>query len=115
MEEQRCIRLPGGAIPEWLGGLIVCGVVLIYVTTGGMRGTAWVNTFQTLVFMIFGAIAFFVIVKDMGGLTEAMSQVAQKHPELLVPSRTKFNRSNCSPTLAFRFQPECFLIFSFTG
>ncbi len=76
-------QITAGAIPEWLGGLIVCGVVLIYVTTGGMRGTAWVNTFQTLVFMIFGAIAFFVIVKDMGGLTEAMSQVAQKYPELL--------------------------------
>ena len=51
-------QITSGLIPEWLGGLIVCGVVLIYVTTGGMRGTAWVNTFQTLVFMIFGAARF---------------------------------------------------------
>jgi solute:Na+ symporter, SSS family len=77
-------QITGGLIPEWLGGLIVCGVVLIYVTTGGMRGTAWVNTFQTLVFMIFGALAFWIIVKNMGGLTEAMNRVALEHPELLV-------------------------------
>ena len=77
-------QITSGLIPEWLGGLIVCGVVLIYVTTGGMRGTAWVNTFQTLVFMIFGALAFFIIVKNMGGLTHAMDQVALEHPELLV-------------------------------
>ncbi|MCI0614109.1 sodium:solute symporter family protein [bacterium] len=77
-------QITNGLIPEWLGGLIVCGVVLIYVTTGGMRGTAWVNTFQTLVFMIFGALAFYTIVKNMGGLTLAMDQVALEHPELLV-------------------------------
>jgi len=77
-------QITGGLIPEWLGGLIVCGVVLIYVTTGGMRGTAWVNTFQTLVFMIFGALAFYIIVKNMGGLTQAMNQLALQHPELLV-------------------------------
>ncbi|HSE40424.1 MAG TPA: sodium:solute symporter family protein [Acidobacteriota bacterium] len=76
-------QITSGLIPEWLGGLIVCGVVLIYVTTGGMRGTAWVNTFQTLVFMIFGALAFFVIVHNMGGLSAAINQVAAKHPELL--------------------------------
>jgi SSS family solute:Na+ symporter len=77
-------QITGGLIPEWLGGLIVCGVVLIYVTVGGMRGTAWVNTFQTLVFMIFGALAFYIIVKHMGGLTHAMNQVGLEHPELLV-------------------------------
>jgi solute:Na+ symporter, SSS family len=77
-------QITGGLIPEWFGGLIVCGVVLIYVTVGGMRGTAWVNTFQTLVFMIFGALAFYIIVKHMGGLTHAMNQVGLEHPELLV-------------------------------
>ena len=28
-----------------------------YVFFGGMRGTAWVNTFQTTLFLVFGAIA----------------------------------------------------------
>jgi SSS family solute:Na+ symporter len=30
-------------------------VVMCYVFFGGMRGTAWVNTFQTILFLSFGA------------------------------------------------------------
>jgi SSS family solute:Na+ symporter len=77
-------QMTKGMIPEWFGGLIVCGVVLVYVTYGGMRGTAWVNTFQTLVFMIFGAVAFGIIVNQMGGMEKAMQLVAKDHPELLI-------------------------------
>lgn len=77
-------QMTKGGIPEWAGGLGVCAVILIYVTYGGMRGTAWVNTFQTMVFMVCGALAFLVIVNDMGGLTRAMSMVAEKRPDLLV-------------------------------
>ncbi len=62
-------------IPEWLGGLLVCAVVLCYVTYSGMRGTAWVNTFQTLVFMTLGGIAFVVIINRMGGFSNALSKV----------------------------------------
>ncbi|MCC9605477.1 sodium:solute symporter family protein [Blastopirellula sp. JC732] len=57
----------GGGIPGWLGSLVVCGVVLIYVFFGGMRGTAWANTFQTIVFMILGVVTFFVIASQIGG------------------------------------------------
>ncbi len=71
-------------IPEWAGSLAVSLVVLAYVTYGGLRGTAWVNTFQTLVFMILGAVAFFWIVGELGGLEAAMERVAQRNPELLI-------------------------------
>lgn len=64
-----------GTIPHWLGGLLICAVVLSYVTYSGMRGTAWVNTFQTLVFMTLGGLTFFVIVNRMGGLPNAISKV----------------------------------------
>ena len=47
----------GGWVPFWLGGAIVSLVVMGYVFFGGMRGTAWVNTFQTILFLSFGAIA----------------------------------------------------------
>ena len=63
------------AIPPWLGGLLICAVVLCYVTYSGMRGTAWVNTFQTLVFMTLGAITFFIIIKRMGGFSNALATV----------------------------------------
>ena len=38
-----------------------------YVFFGGMRGTAWVNAFQTVLFLSFGAIALIVIGRGMGG------------------------------------------------
>lgn len=57
----------GGGIPGWLGSLIICFVVLVYVFAGGMRGTAWANAFQTTVFMALGVITFFVLVKGIGG------------------------------------------------
>jgi SSS family solute:Na+ symporter len=37
------------------------------VFLGGMRGTAWVNTFQASLFLVFGAIALSVIGAGMGG------------------------------------------------
>ncbi len=56
-----------GGVPPWLASLVICGVVLIYVFYGGMRGTAWANTFQTIVFMILGVVTFYVIASKLGG------------------------------------------------
>ncbi len=56
-----------GGVPPWLGSLVVCLVVLIYVFFGGMRGTAWANTFQTLVFMVLGFVTFLVMAQTIGG------------------------------------------------
>ncbi|HYE15587.1 MAG TPA: sodium:solute symporter family protein [Pyrinomonadaceae bacterium] len=59
--------ISGGAVPYWFGGAVVAMVVMTYVFFGGMRGTAWVNTFQTLLFLVFGLIAIGVIGAGMGG------------------------------------------------
>lgn len=61
-----------GLVPFWLGGAIVSLVVMGYVFFGGMRGTAWVNAFQTTLFLLFGAIAVSVIASGMGGFSTAM-------------------------------------------
>ena len=66
----------GGAVPYWLGGAIVSMVVMGYVFFGGMRGTAWVNTFQTVLFLSFGAIAVSVIAHGMGGFGSAIESLA---------------------------------------
>ena len=58
-------------IAPWITGLVICGVVLTYVFLGGVRSTAWANTFQTIVFMLTGIVAFLMI----------SSAVAQKNPE----------------------------------
>jgi SSS family solute:Na+ symporter len=62
----------GGLVPYWLGGAIVSLVVMGYVFLGGMRGTAWVNTFQTSLFLLFGTISVVVIGGGMGGFRSAM-------------------------------------------
>jgi len=65
----------GGRVPYWLGGAIVSLVVMGYVFFGGMRGTAWVNTFQTILFLMFGAVAVTVIGSGMGGFRSAMESL----------------------------------------
>jgi solute:Na+ symporter, SSS family len=59
--------ITGGLIPYPIGGALVALVVMSYVFFGGMRGTAWVNTFQTVLFLSFGAIALVVIGHSAGG------------------------------------------------
>jgi solute:Na+ symporter, SSS family len=65
----------GGWVPFWLGGAIVSLVVMGYVLFGGMRGTAWVNTFQTILFLSFGAIAVVTIGRGMGGFGRAVESM----------------------------------------
>jgi len=63
--------ISGGRVPYWFGGAVVAMVVMCYVFFGGMRGTAWVNTFQTSLFLCFGAIALIVIGSGMGGFRDS--------------------------------------------
>lgn len=63
--------ISGGLVPYWFGGAIVALVVMGYVFFGGMRGTAWVNTFQTVLFLLFGTVAVIVIGTGMGGFRNA--------------------------------------------
>ena len=71
--------ISGGVVPFWFGGAIVAMVVMSYVFFGGMRGTAWVNTFQTILFLTFGAVALVVIGVGMGGFRSA-AQALQSSP-----------------------------------
>jgi len=61
----------GGAVPPWLTSLVICGVVLSYIFMGGVRSAAWANTFQTIVFMIMGVLAFVLISTKLGGFSAA--------------------------------------------
>lgn len=77
-------EIGGGSVPTWVGSVLITGVVLCYVWFGGLRGTAWVNTFQTCFFMLIGAVTVWLIVQRMGGLESTMSRIAQAHPDLMV-------------------------------
>ena len=60
-------------ITPWKTGLVICSVVLTYVFLGGVRSAAWANTFQTLVFMLTGVVAFAMIAKAVADKTEERS------------------------------------------
>lgn len=77
-------ELTRGTVPAWAGSLGLCLVVLTYVAYGGMRGTTWVNTFQTVVFMTLGAVTLVVLLRRMGGLGAVMAGLAETEPGLLV-------------------------------
>ncbi len=90
--------ISGGVVPFWFGGAIVAMVVMSYVFFGGMRGTAWVNTFQTILFLAFGAIAIVVIGFGMGGFRSAAN--AMLASPALAPLLT---RERISPLYFFSY------------
>src|SRR5580704_3999255 len=64
-------------IPYWLGCAVVAIVVTINVFFGGMRGTVWVNIFQTILFLCFGFVAMIVIGHAFpGGFGEIIAKIA---------------------------------------
>ena len=77
-------QITEGLVPEWLGSLLLCAVVLVYVGLGGARGTAWANAFQTSVFLVLGSLTAFLIVRHSGGLEAIFDAVQQERPELLI-------------------------------
>lgn len=91
-----------GAIPPWITGAVICMVVLCYIFAGGSRAAAWANTFQTLVFMAMGVLAFVLISNKLGGLDMAIEQAKDSH---LV--RTKSGGAGVSPItfLTYMFIP----------
>ena len=63
-------------IPYWLGCAIVAVVVTVNVFFGGMRGTVWVNIFQTILFLCFGFVAVAVISHALpGGFAEYIKKL----------------------------------------
>ncbi len=85
-----------GGIPTQYGSALVCIVVLIYVFFGGMRGTAWANAFQTLVFMLLGVVSFWLLAMKLGGgetIMESLSNLTAK------VDQTKLTRSKMPHSL----------------
>ena len=97
LPDGRVNQAANGGLPPALGSLMICTVVLIYVFFGGMRGTAWANAFQTVVFMILGVVTFYVIANRLGGeenfvenLKKLGAAVPESHATRVEMSKTKF-------------------------
>jgi solute:Na+ symporter, SSS family len=89
--------ISGGRVPFWLGAAVVALAVMSYVFFGGMRGTAWVNTFQTVLFLIFGTVAVVVIGWGMGGFRAASEGL------LASPMASLLTRERISPYYFFSY------------
>jgi SSS family solute:Na+ symporter len=81
-----------GGIPPWLTGLVVSMVVLTYVFLGGSRGAAYANTFQTIVFMIMGVVAFVYIIQGLGGLEQAGKVPARINEKGVIVQDYRFDK-----------------------
>ncbi|MEM6799533.1 MAG: sodium:solute symporter family protein, partial [Planctomycetota bacterium] len=87
-------------LAPWIGSLVVCLVVLVYVFFGGMRGTAWANALQTTVFMILGLVTFVVIANRLGGEASLLANL-QKLGEAIPDA--KATRAEMSTTKFFTY------------
>lgn len=76
-----------------LGSAVVALVVMSYVFFGGMRGTAWVNSFQTVLFLVFGAIAVYLISTKLGGFGGVMEKLAASKPSDQLLSRERISQA----------------------
>lgn len=76
-------KATGGAVPYWLGALVTCVVVLYYISAGGVRGTAWVNALQTVIFLVLGVAACYTISEKLGGPVKATQMVIEHNPTRL--------------------------------
>lgn len=84
-----------GGVAPWLGSLGICAVVLIYVFFGGMRGTAWANTMQTIVFMVLGVVTFVIIAMKLGNQPSLLASMQELSDSV---SSDKMTRSEMSKT-----------------
>jgi SSS family solute:Na+ symporter len=89
--------ISAGVVPYWLGGAVVALVVMGYVFIGGMRGTAWVQTVQTLLFLSFGTVAVAVIGAGMGGFAAPVEALADSELSYLL------TRERVSPAYFFSY------------
>lgn len=74
--------LTGGLVPYWAGALLIILIVFFYVNTGGMRGTAWTNTFQGAVMIVFLWLLLVALGARLGGFVGATAATMNVAPEL---------------------------------
>ena len=90
----------GGGVPFWIGSGVICLVVLVYVFFGGIRGTVWANTFQTIVFVALGVVTFWIIADKLGGPVHATAMVQEYNPTKLKRAATEADTGHYEEKLA---------------
>lgn len=100
-----------GAVPYWLGALVTCFVVLYYISAGGVRGTAWVNALQTVIFLVLGVAASWTISQKLGGPENATRMVMEYNPTKLKRDVTEQDKKHYEEKLAaYQADPKAAVI-----
>lgn len=100
-----------GAVPFWLGSLTTCLVVLYYISAGGVRGTAWVNALQTVIFLVLGFATCWVIAQKLGGPVQATQMVLENNPTRLKREVTQEDMKKYDDALtAWKADPKTHVI-----
>ena len=81
-------QLKGGALvaqyifnlPYWVGVLVVAGVFIIYVASGGMYAATWTGVIQFVMMLAAMVTVFIAIIARFGGWTEMVNQVQSLKP-----------------------------------
>lgn len=76
--------ITNNTIPYFWGTLATVLVTTLYTSSGGMRGTAWTNVFQGMVFLVVGVVIFLLIGRALGGFESITGKVLTQNPKLLV-------------------------------
>ena len=80
--------LSGGAVPYWVGVVLLTLVVIIYETVGGMRAVAWTDCVQGIMLLVGLAGLLLAVVPTPTHLAELTMAVAAEAPEkVAVPAR----------------------------
>ncbi len=69
-------------LPYFTGAVVITLFVVIYVSTGGMRSIVWTDLIQGTMMIVFTSVAFFLLLKLLGGFSKIGYSLYTKNPEL---------------------------------
>ncbi len=79
-------RCSNGAVPPWLGALVVYAIVAVYVLKSGVLGVGWTNTFQGVFMMVIAwGLGLYLPYALHGGVQPMFEALARSMPEHLLP------------------------------
>lgn len=94
-------------MPRWAGALVGGGIMTVYLTAGGLLGSAWINTLQLIVMLVGFAAALPLILTSAGGLAAfggaalPPGSTTSPTPPARAPAgrcwRSPVRRSSCRP------------------
>lgn len=70
-------------VPDWVGAVLVTGLVVAYTLTGGLKAVVRTDVVQGAIALVLLWLGLAMVVSDAGGLSSAMSSLAASEPGLL--------------------------------